>query len=203
MIELLVCYKPDSEKRKRNKKRFLEYWKDWNVTLLEDYNERAPAFNEAAKKSSSEFIALTDIDAMVPYEQMQTLGDVTYPYSQIYNIDEDNGIGKSWGRYWRYGLMIIFNREKFLEFGGENEEFRGYGWDDLERYFRALNYGLSVRQVEGPAYHMEHDELNHKRHQSLNPHYMKNWQLMQRERFKYEIGSLVGNNSNDVDSLFK
>lgn len=202
MIELLVCYKEDSELRKRNKERFLEYWKDWDVTLLEDYDERAPAFNQAAKDSTSKFIALADIDSIIPYEQMTPIGDVTYPYSYIVDIDEHDNVVRGWGRYYRYGLMIIFDRKKFLEFGGENEQFRGYGWDDLERFFRASNYGLSVRQVEGPAYHMQHGGAYRKQHE-LNPNAINNWKLMNIQRMKYELGDLVGDYANDMNSFFK
>lgn len=186
-IELIVCYKEDSKKRKENKNKFVEYWKDWQVTLIEDYKERAPAFNEAARNSTNKYIALADIDAIIPYEQMQPLGDVTYPYSYIVDVDENGNKQMPWGRYWRYGLMVIFDRTKFLEFGGENENFKGYGWDDLERFFRALNCGLDVMQVEGPAYHMQHDSLYHEQHVT-NPHSVDNWKLMNKQRMKYELG---------------
>lgn len=186
-IELIVCYKEDSPQRKENKNKFIEYWKDWQVTLIENYKERAPAFNEAARNSTNKYIALADIDAIIPYEQMQPLGDVTYPYSYIVDVDEHGNKQMHWGRYWRYGLMVIFDRAKFLDFGGENENFKGYGWDDLERFFRALNCGLDVMQVEGPAYHMQHDGLYLKQH-ITNPYSVDNWKLMNEQRMKYELG---------------
>lgn len=186
-IEIIVCYKEDNAKRKQNKIKFLEYWKDYKVTLIEDYTERACAFNNAAKQSEYKYIALADIDAIIPHEQMQPLGDVTYPYSYIVDIDKQGNKQMHWGRYWRYGLMIIFDRQKFIDFGGENEEFKGYGWDDLERFFRALNFGLHVTQVEGPAYHMQHDSLYDKQH-TTNPHSIDNWKLMNIQRMKYELG---------------
>ena len=188
-IELIVCYKEDSPQRKKNKNKFIKYWRDWKVTLIEDYNERAPVFNTAARNSTSEYIALADIDAIIPYNQMIPSGDIVYPYSYIVDIDKDGNEEMHWGRYWRYGLMVIFNRKKFLEFGGENEQLKGYGWDDFERYFRARNFGLKQKQIEGPAYHMKHNSQYNKQHEQ-NANSINNWKIMNEQRMKFELGGL-------------
>lgn len=186
-IDLLVPYIEDNHIRARNKKLFLEYWKDFKVTLIEDYDTRAGAYNLGAKNSSSKYIALADIDVAVPYEQMYVPDnvDVVYPYTHAINVFHEETLREDpfyWGSYFTYGLMIIFDREKFLNFGGENEQFKGWGWEDLERYFRALNWGYKIIRNQGPIYHNDHGSV----HRSENPNLEHNYNLMTKEREKFE-----------------
>jgi hypothetical protein len=187
MIELLVPYKLDCSERAANKKDFLEHYKSYNVNIIENYVERCKAYNKTAKESSSEYIALADIDAIIPHNQMSDAiskldngADMVYPYSYIINTHRDNQKNTDdWPKGYYYGCMVLFNREKFLEFGGENENFVGYGWEDLERYYRAINYGLVIDRVEGNCYHMQHP-----RNMTKNPYFKSNYNLMQTEKNK-------------------
>lgn len=188
MIDLLVPYKKDSDQREYNKKKFLEYYKDYfNVVLIDDYNSRADAFNSAASKTESKFIALTDIDAIVPYESINKAifmlssgSDLVYPFDKILNLHPDGKITDDWPRPFMYGLMVCFNRQKFLNFGGENINFKGYGWEDLERYYRALNAGYKVDRVSGVSYHLIHPRTGFK-----NPYFNYNMGLMNKEKQKW------------------
>lgn len=186
-IDLIVPYKEDGPIRARNKKIFLDYWKDFKITLVEDYETRAGAYNTAAKNSTSQFIALADIDVTIPYEQMHVPegADVVYPFSYAVNVFHEETLREDrfyWGDYFTYGLMILFDRQKFLEFGGENENFKGWGWEDLERYFRALNYGYKIIRNPGPVYHNDHGSG----HRRENPDLEYNYTLMSKEREKFE-----------------
>ena len=187
-LELIVPYKQDNLMRAANKDRFLEYWQDYTVTIVDDYQTRATAYNSAAQSSNSEYIALADIDAIIPYHQMQCQGDVTYPYSHVANIhdftvtDHSYSALTPWPNYYVYGLMVIFKRSAFLKFGGENTDFKGWGWEDFERYHRALNHNFTVNRIAGPAYHMEHGGTR----RVSNQHIEHNYNLMNLEREKYE-----------------
>lgn len=187
MIELLVPYKLDCSERAANKKDFLEHYNNYNVNIIENYAERCKAYNKAARESTANYIALADIDAIIPHTQMSDAilkldsgADMVYPYSYIINIHRnDKSNTDDWPQGYYYGCMILFNREKFLEFGCENEDFVGYGWEDLERYYRAINYGLVIDRVEGNCYHMQHP-----RNMTKNPYFKKNYNLMQMEKNK-------------------
>lgn len=192
MLELLVPYKYDCPERLSNKKEFIEHYKNYNVNIIEDYNERCKAYNKAARESTADYIALADIDAIIPHEQMSVALDklnsgidVVYPYSYIINIHKHKANTDDWPKGYYYGCMVLFNRERFLEFGGENEDLIGYGWEDLERYYRAINCGLVVDRVEGNCYHMQHP-----RNMTKNPHFKNNYNLMQVEKNKCEKNSI-------------
>jgi hypothetical protein len=180
MLELLVPYKSDCPEREANKKDFLEHYKNYNVNIIENYAERCKAYNKAARASTAKYIALADIDAIIPHTQMSNAVlkldggvDMVYPYSYIINTHRhDNSTTDDWPEGYYYGCMVLFNREKFLEFGCENEDFVGYGWEDLERYYRAINHVLVIDRVEGNCYHMQHP-----RNMTKNPHFKRNYSL--------------------------
>ena len=54
------------------------------------------------------------------------------------------------------GGAIIWNREKFLEGGGENQYFVHYGPEDYERYERFKKLGYRIGRVSGALYHINH-----------------------------------------------
>jgi GT2 family glycosyltransferase len=190
MIDLLVPYKKDSVERANNKVAFLNHYASYyNVVLIEDYNSRAEAFNIAASESTSEYIALADIDGIVPYKSMNSAlfmlagdnFDMVYPFDKIMNEHPDGTLTDDWPKPFIYGIMVCFKREKFLEFGGENEEFNGYGWEDLERYYRALNAGFKVGRVEDTCNHLIHHRSGFE-----NPYFNHNMNLMNKEKQKWK-----------------
>lgn len=70
------------------------------------------------------------------------------------------------------GGAIFWNRKKFLEGGGENENFISWGWEDNERFNRFTKLGYRIKRVDGILYHLNH----HRGHNSSpkNPEHTKN-----------------------------
>mgnify|MGYP001544995618 CR=1 FL=1 len=188
MFDIIVPYKKDFEEREENKKEFLDHYsKYFNIILIENYDERYDVYNKAAETSSAEYIALADIDAIIPIEQinealfkLENGADMVYPYTHIVNVQKDGSLTDDWPKDFIYGLMVLFNRKKFIDFGGENTEFKGYGWEDLERYYRALNFNYKIERVEGNAYHLVHPRVGFK-----NPFFAHNMSLMKKEKNKW------------------
>lgn len=190
MIELIVPYKVDCKEREQNLQAFQKYYKEYTditVTLIKDYNERYEVFNSCALKSKSKYIALTDVDAIISKDQidkalfeLENGADMVYPFDYILNVEKNGTIRDNWPKGYYFGIMVMFNREKFIEFGGENTDFIGYGWEDLERYYRALNFGLNMKRIEGCALHMQHP-----RYGFDNPHIDHNWNIMDKEKHKW------------------
>jgi hypothetical protein len=54
------------------------------------------------------------------------------------------------------GGAFFVNRKDYLEFGGENEKFRGWGPEDIERVKRVEISGRKVHFAAGPMYHLWH-----------------------------------------------
>lgn len=196
MIDLIVPYKRDCDERENNRKTFLQhYGQHYAITLVEDYDERATAYNNAARSSTKDYIALADIDAIIPFAQMDEAlqmlvhgYDVVYPFTHILNVHPDGRVTDDWPRLDRLkcGLMVFFRKDKFLAFGGENENFIGYGWEDQERYYRALNSGYKVGRVEGVCHHLVHPRTGFQ-----NPHLYHNMHLMIKEKEKWKSKGLT------------
>jgi len=188
MIEFIVPCNIDSDERAANKVKFLGHYRHHEVTLVENYTERSVAYNTAARQSNSEYIALADIDAIIPIQQinsalfmLENCDDMVYPYHHIINVHKDGTETDDWPKGYYFGCMVFFNRQKFLDFGGENEAFIGYGWEDLERYYRALNSGMRINRVQGNCYHMMHPRTGFD-----NPYFSHNMKLMKRERSEWQ-----------------
>ena len=54
------------------------------------------------------------------------------------------------------GGAFIVNKEKYLEVGGENENFHGFEYEDHERIKRIEVLGLPVHRSNGPLFHLWH-----------------------------------------------
>lgn len=54
------------------------------------------------------------------------------------------------------GGAIFFNRSKYFEGGGENENFVAYGPEDVERFTRFTRLNYNVKRLKGILYHIDH-----------------------------------------------
>jgi hypothetical protein len=54
------------------------------------------------------------------------------------------------------GGAVCFNKEKYLEIGGENENFISHAPEDVERNYRIVTLGLKWGRVPGSLYHLDH-----------------------------------------------
>jgi hypothetical protein len=67
------------------------------------------------------------------------------------------------------GGAIFYNKNKFIEYGMENENFISWGFEDIERGFRANMLGLKIARVAGILYHLNHptsDNSSNVRHKA-------------------------------------
>lgn len=54
------------------------------------------------------------------------------------------------------GGAFLVDRDKYMEAGGENERFYGWGPEDAERVKRLEILELPISRVEGPLFHLHH-----------------------------------------------
>lgn len=139
---------------------------------------RTRMLNKLAKKATTPYIALYDTDVLLKKQQYQDTAtclrsgiEMVYPYSGNFitiprteykevraTLSTDYvSLGSSYAP--SYGGAVFYNRESFLQIGGENERMRMWGYEDNERYVRATTMGLSIHRVDGAIYHIEHDRL--------------------------------------------
>lgn len=138
--------------------------------------------NLMVQMAETDFISLYDTDMVIPIPQMLMSVEIlrsgrcsmVSPYdgecmsveklsklSFIHMMDPDfflmnkgkyATIGK---RVW--GGVININRQHFIDAGMDNEYFKSWGPDDVERVKRMKNLGYNVRRVKGPAFHLPHE----------------------------------------------
>lgn len=147
-----------------------------------DKFHRTKMLNEMAMVSYTPFIANWDADVAVPEVQTvvavemlrKGLLDGAYPYDGRFarvprkdwfgslERDMDLGIYKdqrfrgSYPSHNSVGGAVIWNKEKFFEGGGENENFISHAPEDSERWTRFPILGFKVGRVKGQLFHMDH-----------------------------------------------
>ena len=124
--------------------------------------------------------------------------DVVYPYGfgnyQMQVTVDDNAVSNFLAsnfnfqalgdmRRWdaKFGFVQFFNTESYKKWGGENEGFIAYGYEDDERYHRFSQLG-EVARVDDLIFHLEHKRTSNSWFN--NPHCEDNKKLWEQLKFK-------------------
>ena len=76
--------------------------------------------------------------------------------SNFINGEFNFEVFKNWRAYdAKYGFVQFFETETYKKYGGENEGFVAYGYEDDERHYRFNTLSFSVRMSER-IFHLEH-----------------------------------------------
>ncbi len=141
---------------------------------------RTRYINRLLNETSTEIVAVWDADILIAYHQVYEAVDnimtgctITYPYNGEYvmlselesvaarrKFDIENlkslKLQSVFGRPFCGGVFLV-HRQRYLQCGGENEHFTGWGPEDAERLRRVSILGHSVKWTEeGQAYHLNH-----------------------------------------------
>ena len=138
--------------------------------------------NRMSIASTTPFIAVWDTDVLMPPGQIiaavhmlrKNEADMVFPYDgnfldttsvirNLYKVKMDMDIltknkdkfFKPYG-YFSDGGAFIVRRDAFLTAGMENENFYGWGAEDIERVKRWEILEYRVKRVEGPLFHLSH-----------------------------------------------
>jgi hypothetical protein len=153
--------------------------------FIEDHDAAFPKtklINILLRESKASIVAVWDADVMVSpgqiYESYNTIKNkeafMSIPYDgRVFTCDRElselfrnrpdirllekaaPALPLMYG-YLSTGGAFFVNREEYLEFGGENEHFRGWGPEDIERVKRVEISGRKVHFGSGPMYHLWH-----------------------------------------------
>ena len=143
---------------------------------------RTKYINQMLSLTKTPYAAIWDTDVILPIEQIHkayvSLHDNTdtliYPYSgeflclnelisALFSKTIDIRYVKSQGTTkhlihgsYSVGGAFMVNVRKYLNAGGENEKFYGWGPEDVERNARVQILELGVGRINGPLYHLFH-----------------------------------------------
>jgi predicted glycosyltransferase involved in capsule biosynthesis len=167
-----------------------------------DYYHRTKQLNVMLNIVKTPVVVNYDIDVMLPIDSyvesqklvLNDIADFVYPYgdgeyqreiSLKYNrekFDVNFDISDIGGEFLekitsKYGHCIFANTKKYIECGGENEKFVGYGPEDVEREFRIITLKYRISRIDNLVYHFEH--LRTPFSSGNNPYFNRNHELCQ------------------------
>lgn len=137
--------------------------------------------NKMAELAETPIVVNWDADIFIDPEQILAAvqkirngeADGCYPYDgRFYRVNRDkfqliqkdlnvnSVIDLDYPKYMHeqesYGGAIIWNVQKFIEGGAENEKMIHWGPEDYERYERFAKLGYKIERVHGGLYHINH-----------------------------------------------
>jgi len=181
-----------------------------NINHIFEYHEglfnKSKTINDMVLMSNTDIVFNYDVDVMLPLETYQksydmiSVGqcDIVYPYgSGIYqynvlNFDDHfaNFISSQFDLIQLIpfsqrcpsvqGWCQMFDKKKFLEFYGFNENFIFVGYEDTEFLYRTSVLGARIGRVNDDIYHLDHIRVHNKNY-SDKEFYEKNimlWEWM-------------------------
>ncbi len=142
---------------------------------------RTKALNELTRMAKTPYVVNLDADVVVPPFQLLKMvcelrsgADIVYPYDGTFAgverkhftaVKDDLNLPALRGENWRgfgearfksVGGVVGYNKQSFLDAGGENENFISYSPEDQERFWRFNLLGLKVMRIDGPLFHLDH-----------------------------------------------
>jgi len=173
--------------------------------FVEDYDDvfyRTYYINEMVRMANTPYIAVWDVDVLVPYLQIEESlkmlrngYDVIYPYRyfmdtslllrELYfktkNLDvlvsNTNKMKMLYGANAKGGAFFV-NKNSYLEAGLENEKFYGWGLEDGERYYRWQKFEYKIHICEGYLYHLSHSRGMNSKMNGDNQRKNKEYELL-------------------------
>ncbi len=157
----------------------------FSYEFIEDNNEffyKTKCISRLINLAETTFVAVWDADVIVPFGQIITSVDIlrkeqaflTLPYDGRACLTDkySASLFKETGDieifmklfpamplmygYHSTGGAFITSKEKYLDKGGENEMFYGWGPEDAERLKRLEIMNLPIHYTEGPLFHLWH-----------------------------------------------
>jgi Glycosyl transferase family 11/N-terminal domain of galactosyltransferase len=183
-----------------NTNRF-EYFKQWCRYSWRKmpFFHRTALLNEMCERAGTPIVCNYDADILLPpmaiilaVESLRSKGsDFVYPYNgQFARVDRDKwfkplekhlDVGVLAGQSFRgmnpddllsVGGCVMYRKDVFFEAGGENENFRSYGAEDSERFYRWNTLEYKVGRINAVLYHIDHyvgvDSTNRHKYGEVN-----------------------------------
>ena len=164
----------------------IERYISTNITygdpMMDGKFHRTKWLNDKTKATKTGIVVNYDCDILVPPLQLWIAAEMirsgeaemVYPYDgrfarvprtwiptvKKYNdvgmFKDTEFVGCRKGDSLSVGGVVMYDKNKFFESGGENEKMVSYAPEDVERYYRWNKLGYLVGRVNGCCYHLDH-----------------------------------------------
>lgn len=157
---------------------------------------RTKYMNQLLREAKTELVGIWDTDVIVSDTQidkslrdlMEGRAAMSYPYDGCFyfcTAEESafyrqGGLPECWLNQANRDFYCISNsvrgaflvrKSLYLEAGGENEAFYGWGMEDQERVRRMFIFGLPITRAEGPLFHLFHPRNENSRYKDKEAEY--------------------------------
>lgn len=141
---------------------------------------RTKMINGLFKASDTRYVFNWDADVLMERKQLEKAinalregNGIIYPYTNFVRIrNEYYGIRVILDTDFEFTPLIIeemksvggaigYDKELFIKMGMENENIIGWGYEDVERYYRYKILGHEPMRIDGNIYHIEHPKVSH------------------------------------------
>lgn len=95
------------------------------------------------------------VDRMIWFKQIEKYQDIGIVKDAKFKGGTGHLVGSA-GDIPSVGGVVAFNMDKYIEVGGENENFISYAPEDTERFYRYNKLGYKVGRTKGTVYHIDH-----------------------------------------------
>jgi len=171
----IIVGEEGSNKCKNIGDKCLYYSFNYNINFF----HRTRLLNDLYKLCDTEVICNYDSDVLLEVDKYTKSTDiisngefdVVFPYSGIFydvreqyhqtirnklSIDFLSGLRHHIRNHMSVGGAIFFNKESLFDVGLENENFKSWGYEDLERIYRFEKMGYRITRLNGNLYHLVH-----------------------------------------------
>lgn len=159
-----------------------------NYKFVEDTDpifHRTKYLNDLLSAAKTRIVGVWDTDVIVPEDQMDKAIEeiwtgkavMSLPYDGTFYMlsSDDSALFRTscelsfltsridrinWCVKNSVGGAFFVSKEMYLNAGGENEHFYGWGAEDLERVRRMEILGFPVSRVGGPLFHLHHPRIS-------------------------------------------
>lgn len=148
------------------------------VKDLRSLFHRTYYMNALLLNSRDRVVGLWDADIIVPIKQIYSAvrlvrggNTMVFPYNgemRFLSIEDSWSFYRNLRTEWScntgfrmmkrpsVGGAFFVDRDRYWEIGGENENFIGWGYEDVERVKRGEIMGIGITRTDGRAFHLEH-----------------------------------------------
>jgi len=153
--------------------------------------------NRLLSMSTKPYIAFYDTDVVLTIQQIadayysleSDTADVVYPYDGVF-VAVDSLLKKMFGKAMDINFLVrnerkltiatkrsvggcvLMDKRKYLEAGGDNENFSSWGPEDLERWKRMKVLGYRISRIPGSIFHLPHPRNADSGYRSIDQRYV-------------------------------
>lgn len=165
LINVIEC---DNQSKLKEDETFKKYF--FKVDF--EYFNRSLTINKLTEISNSQYLCICDCDIIFDYlrfnkalEQLPNF-DFIFPFSgPVYNINIIQYLKKDFSKKVIYAQtsnsgIFLCKKESFLNSGMFNENFKGWGGEEEEFYYRTNKLNFKIGRINGPLFHLNHFRKN-------------------------------------------